>query len=277
VVFNDRMWVIGGWGGNYSCPGDCCKPIVWSSGNGVNWTKETSNAAFGPRAGHRAIVFKNRIWVIGGRNLTSWDPMNDVWYSADGTNWSCATAQAPFDPRWDFGITTFNNEMWVIGGSEDGVLHNDVWHSADGTNWSKATADAGFPPRMEITANAFDGKIRVTGGFDWNQHFNDLWYSENGANWTKVTDHAPFPARRYHRVEVAGNRMWLIGGVGGEDPYNAYSITDVWYSSNGTDWTEATAKAEFPGRYNFATAVFDNKLWVIAGTSGDDVWYSAIR
>ncbi|MDD1695167.1 MAG: hypothetical protein LUQ71_10625 [Methanoregula sp.] len=277
VVFDGKMWVIGGWGRDYSCPGDSCTPAIWSSENGVNWTRETDQAAFGSRYGHRSIVFDNKIWVIGGRNTTTWDPMNDVWYSSDGTNWNCATEHAPFAPRWDFGITTFNSEMWVIGGSEDGILHNDVWHSSDGMNWTKATAEAAFPPRMEITANDFESKIWVTGGFDWSQHFNDQWNSKDGVNWTKVADHAAYPERRYHRVEVADNKLWLIGGIGGEDPYNWHYLTDVWYSSNGTDWTEATAQAEFPGRYEYTTAVFDNKLWVIGGTSGDDVWYSGIQ
>ncbi len=277
VVFHDKIWVIGGWGADYSCPDDSCNPEVWSSGNGVNWTQETDHAGFGSRYAHGSVVYADKIWIIGGRNITTWDPMNDVWYSMDGTNWSCATEHAPFAPRWDFGITTFNNEMWVIGGSEDGILHNDVWHSSDGVNWTQATGTAEFPPRMEISANDFNSRIWVTGGFDWNRHFNDLWYSDNGVHWTKVTDHAAFPARRYHKVVVADGKLWLIGGLGGENPYDWHYLTDVWYSSNGTDWTEATAAAEFPGRYSFTSAVFNKKIWIIGGTTGDDVWYSEIR
>jgi leucine-zipper-like transcriptional regulator 1 len=276
VVFNNTMWVIGGWPGDYSCPGDSCNDEVWYSSNGVNWTLATAHAGFGGRYDHRSVVFDNRIWVIGGRNTTSWDPLNDVWFSTDGVNWTLATKEAPFAPRWDFGLTLLDNEMWVIGGSEDGPVHNDVWHSPDGVNWTQATDNAGFSPRMDLTATTFEGKIWVTGGFDWVSHFNDIWCSENGVNWTQVTNHAPYPARRYHTTAVADGRMWVIGGIGGENPYNWKYLTDVWYTQNGIDWTEATTDAGFPGRYDFSTTVFDNKIWVIAGTF-NDIWYSELN
>ncbi len=276
VVFNDTMWVIAGFPGDYACPGDSCNDAIWNSSNGVNWTLATEHAGFGGRVAHRSVVFDNKIWVIGGRNTTSLDSQNDVWYSSNGVNWRLATKEAPFDPRWDFGLTVLNNEIWVIGGSENGQIHNDVWHSPDGVNWIQATDHAGFSPRMDLTATTFDGKIWVTGGFDWSSHFNDIWSSNDGVNWTQVAKHAPFPARRYHTTAVADDKMWVIGGIGGENPNNWKYLYDVWYTSNGVNWTEATAHAEFPGRYGFSTAVFDNKIWVIAGTTGNDVWYSEI-
>src|SRR5687768_15304510 len=50
VVFNDKMWVIGGFepgiGTNFY------KNDVWSSPDGVNWTQETGAAAFPGRYGH---------------------------------------------------------------------------------------------------------------------------------------------------------------------------------------------------------------------------------
>lgn len=277
VIFNDTMWVIGGWAGDYSCPDDSCDAEIWSSSNGVNWTMGTKHAEFGGRYDHRSVVFNNKTWVIGGRNTTSWEPLNDVWSSSDGVSWTLVTDNASFSPRWDFGLTLLDNEMWVMGGSEDGPIQNDVWHSPDGVNWTQATDNAGFSPRMDLTATTFDGKIWVTGGFDWSSHFNDIWSSENGVDWIQVTDHASYPARRYHTTAVADDKMWVIGGIGGANPYNWEYLTDVWYSSNGTDWTEATAQAEFPGRYGFSTAVFDNKIWVIAGTGSNDTWYSEIR
>jgi len=274
VVYNNKLWVIGGWAGDYSCAGNSCYSDVWSSDDGVQWIRETEHAAFSARAGHRSVVFDDKMWVIRGRNLTSLDPLNDVWYSSDGIHWTCAVEHAPFVPRWEFGVTVFNGEIWVIGGSKDGPVYNDVWHSPDGINWMRATEHAGFSPRMDLTATTFNGNMWVTGGFDWSKHFNDLWFSKNGVTWTKVTDHAPYPARRYHKTEVADGKMWLIGGIGGNDPYNWKYLTDVWYTPDGTDWIQATADAGFPGRYSFTTATFDNKIWVIAGTSGGDIWYS---
>ena len=50
----------------------------------------------------------------------------------------------------------------------------------------------------------------------------------------------------------------------------------MWYSANGTTWTEATASAPFSKRDGHSSVVFDNKLWVIAGYDDgslkNDVW-----
>lgn len=65
--------------------------------------------------------------------------------------------------------------------------------------------------------------------------------------------------------------MWVIGGR--DSPvYN-----DVWSSSDGIIWTQATAAAAFSARYLHSSVVFDNKMWVIGGDGGgrkNDVWSS---
>jgi hypothetical protein len=229
----------------------------------------TPAAAFGKRAGHRSVVFDNKIWVIGGRDANTQKPLNDVWYSADGVNWIQATPSAAFTPRWDFGMTVFENRMWVIGGSEDGITHNDVWCSSDGIHWTRPTLHAGFSPRMEPSAVTYKGKIWVTGGFDWAGVYNDVWTSEDGAEWTQVTPHAPFIARRYQNMETADGKVWVIGGYDAKN-----TINDLWYTTDGISWTQASGYKTFTPRYAFTTAVFNDRLWVIAGTSGNDIWYS---
>jgi leucine-zipper-like transcriptional regulator 1 len=53
--------------------------------------------------------------------------------------------------------------------------------------------------------------------------------------------------------------MWLNGG------YDGSNLNDVWYSSNGTTWTQATASASWSARSSHGHVVFDNKTWIIAG------------
>jgi hypothetical protein len=70
--------------------------------------------------------------------------------------------------------------------------------------------------------------------------------------------------------------MWVIGGYGTTQPYPR---NDVWYSTNGATWTQATAAAAFTARFKHDSAVFNNKIWVIGGTDNssnnlNDVWYS---
>lgn len=69
VVFNDKIWVVGGWDGISR------KNDVWSSPVGVTWTQVTTSAPFLGRTAHTSLVFDNKIWVIGGGGTY----LNDVW------------------------------------------------------------------------------------------------------------------------------------------------------------------------------------------------------
>ena len=55
---------------------------------------------------------------------------------------------------------------------------------------------------------------------------------------------------------------------------------DVWYSTNGKNWTQATNAAGWTARSAHTSVVFDTKMWVIGGMPNNgtfrlnDVWYS---
>ena len=53
-----------------------------------------------------------------------------------------------------------------------------------------------------------------------------------------ATAGADWSARLYHKSVVYDNKMWVIGG-GTSGGYG----NDVWYSTNGVNWTQATASA----------------------------------
>jgi hypothetical protein len=119
VVFDNKIWVIGGFDNNWFYKND-----VWYSSDGINWTLATSSAPWSGRAGHTSVVFDNKIWVIGGFD-DSWPPKNDVWYSSDGINWTLATDTAPWSERYGHTSVVFDNKIWVIGG----YLFQDVWYT----------------------------------------------------------------------------------------------------------------------------------------------------
>ena len=63
---------------------------IWSSADGVTWSK-IGNAAWSPRGSHTVVVYRNRLWLIGGANHIADDRstdgfLNDVWVSDDGTS-----------------------------------------------------------------------------------------------------------------------------------------------------------------------------------------------
>lgn len=69
--------------------------------------------------------------------------------------------------------------------------------------------------------------------------------------------------------------MWVISG---EDSLGLEP--DAWYSFDGNIWTKATSNGGFTGRYNSASVVFNNHMWIIAGYTDvaggpvSDVWFS---
>jgi len=113
------MWLLGGNDGSG-------KNDVWYSSDGANWTQATSSAAWSARWAHTAVVFDNKMWVLGGTSGGS--SKHDVWYSSDGTSWTQGTAAAEWTARWGHTSVVLDNKIWVLGGN-DGSNKNDVWYS----------------------------------------------------------------------------------------------------------------------------------------------------
>src|SRR5262249_36822920 len=95
------------------------------------WTPVTNKAPFAPRDGAGALVFKGKMWLVGG-----WTPgdkthfpricNNEVWSSADGVPWALEKPNTfldrPFDPTRDWegrhtaGYVVFKDRLWIVGG-----------------------------------------------------------------------------------------------------------------------------------------------------------------
>lgn len=72
--------------------------------------------------------------------------------------------------------------------------------------------------------------------------------------------------------------MWVIAGMKNGIAANKIE-DDVWSSTDGESWVEATNDAAFSSRQVHASVVYDNKMWVAGGrdTNDDylnDVWHS---
>jgi hypothetical protein len=280
VVFNNKMWLIGGC--NYL---EFYVPDAWYSEDGVSWLAATQQDSCLMRGGHTSLVFNNLLWIIGGGYAGAPSLMNDVWHSSDGKSWTQATSAAQFSPRSGHTSVLFNNEMWVIGGASNsangtGIYRNDVWHSSDGVTWIQATANAAFPPRSYHSSVVFNNMIWIIGGIGQqgagSSFYNDVWYSSDGIIWTQATASAGFSPRYCLSSTVFDNKIWVIAG---EDSSNMRG--DAWYSVDGVTWTQVD-NTGFSPRFGHTSLVFDNRLWVIAGLSPadqgylsySDVWHS---
>lgn len=88
-----------------------------------------------------------------------------------------------------------------------------------------------------------------------------------GATWNEETSSASFSARRAHALAWWKNKWWLVGG------YISGALTDVWYSSDGITWTEATSNMGFASAGN-SLLVYNDRMYLIVGNATDDVYYT---
>lgn len=274
IVFKDKIWLFGGVGGvapdyskNYS--------DVWSSEDGQTWTLVTDKAPWGPRRAGEVLVFKDKIWILGGV-IKGEKYSNDVWNSEDGINWTLVIDHADWLPRKGFGSVVFDDKMWIMGGVAIYGAVNDVWSSTDGVNWTLATDDAPWYERYDLAVESFLGKMWLSGGvLPGEMGAKEVWYSENGFNWQKVEGEIFWPGRHGHCFLSHKGELWIIGGWSGY----AHGYNDVWYSKDGLAWQELYKDGASPwkGREDLECIDFNGKIFMIGGmkTNGErmnDVW-----
>src|SRR3989339_11285 len=206
LVFDNKMWVIGGFDSNYDRKND-----VWYSVDGINWIEATDSAAFSKRSWFSCVTYANKMWVVGGNSDAG--VKNDVWYTADGTIWTLVTDSAQFSARTGSALAVANEKMWVIGGSdENGGYLNDVWSSDSGATWTQSTSSAEFAGRATHSNAVLDSTIWVICGRGVsNVALNDIWYCNNGLDWKKFNTPPDFGPRANHTSIVLNNTIWIIG------------------------------------------------------------------
>ena len=154
------------------------------------------------------------------------------------------------------GHLVYDDKMWILGGFEPGRV-NDVWSSSDGEIWECVTSAAEWPPRNLPTCLVYDGKMWLMGGSDQIQRksvtYNDVWNSTDGQNWNLVTPNAAWSARSAASSLVFNGKIWIFGGM--DAPYGRAHNHDVWYSTDGIGWEQAT---DYAHRSSYQSAPFGN-------------------
>ena len=161
VTFKNKLWLFGGETSvdEQRAPVDYINDI-WSSSDGIHWTKVSDEAPWETRGHPRILVFQNKLWLIGGQGRS------DIWQSDDGSTWTQLKTESPWKDRYDYGLTTFDNKIWLYGGREKNPrnAHNDVWFSSDGLKWIRQTDQAPWTPRSGNFSIAFQDKLFLYGG-----------------------------------------------------------------------------------------------------------------
>jgi len=116
VVFDDRMWWIGG------------GSEVWSTTDGVTWRTEAPMPVGYVESG--SAIYRERMWIVGGSNGVNKDT---VYSSADGAMWQL-TGHLPVALHGTK-CSVFLERLWCVGGHAS-ARFDRVFSSVDGIAWA---------------------------------------------------------------------------------------------------------------------------------------------
>lgn len=176
------------------------KNDVWYSSDGAAWTQAPS-PPWGKRDGCFALVYQNKLWMLGGQGGVGGDLYNDVWTTLDGTTWTQVTAKAGWSGRFDFSAVVFDNKLWVFGGTTGPTKFSDVWYSSDGAKWTQAATSAGWGERSGMASVVYNNKLWITCGLA-PDFVNNVWCSEQSQ--TGIENH-------YLRAVASSRIMEVVG------------------------------------------------------------------
>jgi hypothetical protein len=123
AVLNGKIYVFGG--GNY-VPEYHAKNDVWSSEDGIHWTKLSNAAPWHERLWFSSVVYRDRIWVMAGWSNNPYKNHSDVWSTKDGINWEEFKTVNVWKGRHEQSAFVFQDKIWIAGGMTPPLV-NDVW------------------------------------------------------------------------------------------------------------------------------------------------------
>jgi hypothetical protein len=232
VVFQDRLWVIGG-----DAHQGYDNHDVLSSADGLEWVEELPPGAppWAPRSLQITGVYGGRIWTGGGQDLLG-DPAgyvhhNDLWSSEDGQTWTLVAPDGPAsETRWAGcgavdGFVEFQGRMWLVGCARyDEVgghqMRAEVWSTTDGVTWQRH-ADPPWAGKIWHNALVWDGRLWILFGYTsgdpangWPQdNSKEAWWSADGETWHAATmPDDPVPGSHAQGVAVTDEHLVYAGG-----------------------------------------------------------------
>jgi len=266
VVFNNKIWVIGGYNPG-QVKGDTYYEDVWSSADGESWTLENGNAPWLGRRGHSVVVFDDgsgeAMYLTGGFSVNEESGYrqynNDVWKSSDGKNWN------EIKPRvYPIGDSTYTSDWFPR------MNHSCLVANHNGTDYMYIIG--GYTMLEDI-----GGRYSV-------KYFNDVWRSTDGVTWDSLA-HNDYGIRAEHAaaVDPATGRIYVQGGTHGVifDPVmnGSHPIQNwqaIWSTGDGTDWSmelDTSLNSGYLWRADHQMVFYRNELWSLPGKTTSSVHY----
>lgn len=263
VVFNDHIWIIGGY--NPGNSGDSYFEDIWKSADGSSWTLVNDNAVFKGRRGHSLITFNDgtgeALFLIGGFSTDDASGYrsynNDVWKSTDGENWT--------EIKKNIDVEFEDSSNWVPR-----MHHKCLVANHGGIDYIYLIGGQSMREGIE-------GRFAMT-------YFNDVWRSTDGIVWEKLFN-TNYGIRSEHAATVNSNgRLFIQGGIHGtvfdSENNSTHPIAEwehLYYSDNGVDWEKDyngdIVEGGYMWRASHEMVFYKNKIWTLPGKTNSNTHY----
>ena len=218
------------------------------------------------------------LWAFLTFSTASWAV---DWALESNAPWQARDSQVEF---------VLNDRLWIGGGwfQSYEAPPRDLWSSADGQVWKLSVPQVPWKHSDLAMSRVFQNKVWVMGGWfngrlPGHSASNEVWSSADAVSWSQVTSAADWSPRLAAGLVEHRGHLWILGGT--ENYYFGDSSSvknDVWSSSDGRIWTQATEEAAWSPRAYHQAVVLNNRMYVLGGgnyvpayEAKNDVWSSS--
>jgi hypothetical protein len=218
--------------------GEPVNPVVWTSPDGINWSRVPyDEAVFGGREGRQFTVmssvtaFGPGLVAVGGDWRGGEEGRAVVWTSVDGIKWSRVPDDEALFGGGMSSVTAGGPGLVAVGSAGDDAA---VWTSPDGIKWSRVPhEDAVFGGATVNSVTVGSSGLVAVGGSDSGAV---VWTSPDGITWSRVPDDAVFgtqnpdlPDLEMRSITAIGSRLVVVGANWVDDsPGPTKSEAAVW-------------------------------------------------
>ena len=225
VEYDNALYMIGGEEGVGTAGALVFRSDVWKSPDGILWDRLTSSGPFDGGITGEAIVFMDKIFIIGGGDFTK---NASIWSTNNGVDWVEELKVPPFGYREGHELFIRDNKLFLLGGSADSdSLSTEVWSTVDGINWVLETDNTGFTPRVSMHIIEFNDQLFMVGGHSFPDTHNTVYSSSDGINWSLSATSIILSMNQFSTVVEFKGYLWLYTGLD-----NGY----IWRSTDGINW-----------------------------------------
>jgi hypothetical protein len=179
ATFRGRLWLWAGFDGKQYYND------VWNSVDGVHWSRVVEHAPFTPRTGGSVVVFRGRLYMVGGGVIDGDHEPNlaarsEVWSTIDGIRWEQVVGGQALGGT----PVVYRDEIWFVGANRHSSFASGNLVTRDFREVREGRA--AWRPRGAAAAWVVGDKLYLTGGKYSEQvrgapefhYYNDVWVLE---------------------------------------------------------------------------------------------------